>query len=983
MDFNENIFDDLDEMAFRFSGDLMSDRATRILYATDASAYRQIPLAVALPRNSYDVIELVEFAKKHNTSLIPRAAGTSLAGQVVGGGIVVDAGKYMNRILEVNYDERWVRVEPGVVLDELNKVLRPGGLFFSPETSTSNRCMIGGMVGNNSCGAHSLVYGSTRDHLLAVKAILSDSSEVEFKALTPDEFDKKCAYHTLEGLLYRRVRDYLSNPANVREIREQFPDPAIKRRNTGYAIDLLMDLLPFNPKGENFNFSKFLAGSEGTLAFFTEFKLHLDPLPPPVKGLVCVHFDSLEEALEGNLVALKHDPVAVELMDRTIMEMSAKNISQRRNRFFIQGRPEAILIVEFARETAEEVNAQAASLEEDMKKAGFGTHFPLILGADIPKVWAVRKAGLGLLSNMPGDAKPVAVVEDTSVRPQDLPAYIAEFREVLDKYGLDCAFNAHIGTGELHLRPILNLKDEADVILFRKVAEETALLVKKYRGSLSGEHGDGRLRGEFLSRFIGEQNYALLREIKRTWDPENIFNQGKIFDTPAMDTSLRYEGAPPDQEFDTILDFSADQGYLRSIEKCNGSGDCRKSASMGGTMCPSYQATKDEKDSTRARANMLREMITRPVSENPFDSRDIYSILDLCLSCKACKSECPSNVDMARLKAEFLHQYYLSGRMPFSARAMAHYPRNYKLAAAFPYMANFFLRNRVTSAFMKKLLDVAPQRDLPLLFNTSLDKWVAGNRGELRPRSEAKGRVCFFVDEFTNYNDTPIGITAIRLLTALGYEVVIPEHGISGRTYISKGMLRKARECARFNVDALKDVVGSDTPLVGIEPGAILSFRDEYPDLLRDEAKKDAERLAASVMLLEEFICREVRAGKILPGQFTTESKKIRVHGHCHQKALASVSDTLEMLSLPVNYRAEEIPSGCCGMAGSFGYEKGHYQLSMEVGELVLFPEVRSTEAETLVVASGTSCRQQIKDGTARTALHPVEVLYHALKERS
>ncbi len=982
MEYNENIVHGLEELSGRFSGDIAFDRATRILYATDASAYRQMPLAVARPRDRYDIIELVEFATRYNTSLIPRTAGTSLAGQVVGGGIVVDTGRYMNRILEVNPDEKWVRVEPGVVLDELNLSLLEHGLFFSPETSTSNRCMIGGMVGNNSCGAHSLIHGSTRDHLLSVTAILSDGSEVLFEALTAEEFESKCAFPTLEGRVYRRIKSYLSNPDNQREIRDQFPDPAIKRRNTGYAIDLLLDCQPFNPSGGKFNFSKLLAGSEGTLAFFTEFKLHLDPLPPPVKGLVCVHCDSLEDALNGNLIALRHAPGAVELMDRTVMDLSARNLTQQKNRFFIKGDPAAILIVEFARNTEEAVNKAAREMEQSLVQAGIGTHYPLITGKDIPKVWAVRKAGLGLLSNMPGDARPVAVVEDTAVKVEDLPAYIAAFREILDRYGLQCAYNAHIGTGELHLRPILNLKTEKDVGIYRELALETAFLVKKFRGSLSGEHGDGRLRGEFLPIIIGEKNYAMLREIKRTWDPENIFNEGKIFDTPAMNTSLRYEPGKPVREITTMFDFADDQGFLRSAEKCNGSGDCRKTAVMGGTMCPSFQVTRDERDTTRARANILREMITQSQKENPFNHTEIFDVLDLCLSCKACKSECPSNVDMARLKAEFLHHYYLSNPMPFAARAMAHYPENYRLASSLPGLANFLLKNRVTAGLIKKILNVAPQRDLPLLYRHTLRAWLDKNARKPEQGGQVLGKVHFFVDEFTNYNDTLVGIKAIQLLKALGYEVVVPDHGISGRTYITKGMLHKARQCASINIAMLKDKVTASIPLIGIEPSTMLTFRDEYPDLLRGTEKEEALKLAPNVLLFDEFIAREAHRGKISQDLFTRDAKKIRLHGHCQQKAIASTEATLEMLSLPEAYEAEEIPSGCCGMAGSFGYEREHYELSMKVGELVLFPEVRKTETDVLIAASGTSCRHQIKDGTGVEALHPIEILYDALNKK-
>jgi FAD/FMN-containing dehydrogenase/Fe-S oxidoreductase len=971
----------LEELASVFEGELSVDKAFRILYATDASAYREIPLAVALPKNKEDVRLLIRFAKKHNTSLIPRTAGTSLAGQVVGRGIVVDVSRHMTKILEINAKERWVRVEPGVVLDELNKKLLPLGLFFSPETSTSNRCMIGGMIGNNSCGAHSLIYGSTRDHMVSVKTLLSDGSEAVFEPLTKNEFLGKKELNSFEGHLYRNIDDTLSDPENQLEIRNEFPHPGIHRRNTGYAIDLLLETEPFSDSAEPFNFSKLIAGSEGTLAFITEAKLNLDQLPPPVTGLVCIHCHSLEDALKGNLIALKYSPCAIELMDHTVMELSKQNIEQNKNRFFIQGDPVAMLIVEFARDSQEEILETAGLMEAEMRKTGYGYHFPVLFGPDINRVWAVRKAGLGLLSNMPGDAKPVPVVEDTAVRPEDLPDYIREFNELLKKYYLDCVYYAHIATGELHLRPVLDLKKQKDVDLFRTIAHETALLVKKYRGSLSGEHGDGRLRGEFIPIVIGEKNYALLKQIKKAWDPENIFNPGKITDTVRMNTFLRYEPGQETREIKTYFDFSADRGFLRSAERCNGSGDCRKSEVIGGTMCPSYQATRDEQTTTRARANLLREIITRSEKENPFNHPELYEILDLCLSCKGCKSECPSNVDMAKLKAEFLQHWYDANGVPLRARAIANISRLNKTAMMFPGLSNALLSGRLTGNLIKKLLGIAPKRSIPALYKTTLRAWINTFGQKLQPIPEnTKSRVYLFIDEFSNFNDTEIGITTYKLLTKLGYRVEAPDHAESGRAYISKGFLRKARKLAEKNVTLLKDLISEDTPLIGIEPSGILTFRDEYPDLARGTLQDEARKLAKNALLIEEFLVREIEAVRITADAFTTEERKIRLHGHCQQKAIASTIPTKQMLSLPVNYSVEEIPSGCCGMAGSFGYEAEHYDLSMKVGELVLFPAVRKTPESTIIVAPGTSCRHQIKDGTGRKALHPVEVMFGALK---
>jgi FAD/FMN-containing dehydrogenase/Fe-S oxidoreductase len=971
----------LEDLVSEFEGEINTGYEFRVLYATDASAYREIPMAVALPKNREDLRTLLRFAKKRNTSLIPRTAGTSLAGQVVGRGIVVDVSRYLTSILEINEKEKWVRVEPGVVLDELNQKLKPYGLFFSPETSTSNRCMIGGMIGNNSCGAHSLIHGSTRDHLISVKTILSDGTEVEFGALTKQEFTKKREMNSFEGHLYRNIDGILSDPENQQEIRQEFPHPEIHRRNTGYAIDLLLETEPFSDSTGQFNFSKLIAGSEGTLAFITEAKLSLDPLPPPVTGLVCIHCNSLEEALKGNLIALKYNPGAIELMDHTVMELSKQNIEQNKNRFFIQGDPVAMLIVEFARDSQKEILDIAGLMEAEMKKAGYGYHFPVLFGPDINRVWAVRKAGLGLLSNMPGDAKPVPVVEDAAVRPEDLPDYIREFNELLKKYNLDCVYYAHIATGELHLRPVLDLKKQKDVDLFRTIAHETALLVKKYRGSLSGEHGDGRLRGEFIPIMIGEKNYALLKQIKKAWDPENIFNPGKITDTVRMNTFLRYEPGQETREIKTYFDFSADRGFLRSTERCNGSGDCRKSEIIGGTMCPSYQATRDEQTTTRARANLLRETITKSEKENPFDHPELYEILDLCLSCKGCKSECPSNVDMAKLKAEFLQHWYDANGVPLRTKAIANIARLNQMAMMLPGLSNTLLSGSITGKLVKKFLGIAPKRSIPALYKTTLRAWINTFGQKFQPGPEiTKGSVHLFIDEFSNFNDTEIGITTFKLLTKLGYRVEAPDHVESGRAYISKGFLRKAKKLAEKNVTLLKDLISEDTPLIGIEPSGILTFRDEYPDLMRGSLQDEARKLAKNALLIEEFMVREIEAGRITADAFTTGERKIRLHGHCQQKVITSTNPTKQMLSLPENYSVEEIPSGCCGMAGSFGYEAEHYDLSMKVGELVLFPEVRRTPDDTMIVAPGTSCRHQIKDGTGRRAMHPSEVMFAALK---
>jgi FAD/FMN-containing dehydrogenase/Fe-S oxidoreductase len=961
-------------------GEVFTDTVHLIAYATDASAYRETPVAVAYPKNVADIKKLIDFARAKKIPLIPRTAGTSLAGQVVGNGIVVDVSRYLNRILEINEAERWVMVEPGVVLDELNKILEKSELFFAPETSTSSRCMIGGMVGNNSCGAHSLVYGSTRDHLLEVHALLSDGSEVVFNNLNHGQFLQKCNQQNLEGSIYRQIHQLLSDKEIREEITLQYPDKSIRRRNTGYAMDLLMDSVPFCTDGEDFSFCKLIAGSEGTLAFITKIKLNLVPLSPPVKGLVCVHLLSVPEALHANLIALKFKPVSIELMDKAIMDLSKESLGQSRNRFFIEGDPGAILIVEFAEESEDVLLQKSREMEQAMRQSGYGYHFPLVRGSDIKNVWDLRKAGLGVLSNYPGDAKPVSVIEDTAVSPDLLPEFISDLQQVLDRLQLSVVYYAHIATGEIHVKPVLNLKSETDVEKFRTVAYETALLVKKYKGSLSGEHGDGRLRGEFIPLMIGEKNYQLLKEIKHCWDPAAVFNPGKITDTPVMSRMLRYDTGLKNKEIASIFDFSKEQGMLRAIEKCNGSADCRKTEIMGGTMCPSYMATRNEKNTTRARANILREFLTHSSKLNSFDHSEIYEVMDLCLSCKGCMSECPSNIDMAKFKAEFLQHYYDANGSTLRSKLVADITSISRMGSVFPTVYNFFVSNKITARVVKSTLGFAEKRSLPKLHKCTLRQWFRRFEKQKNTSILTKGKVWFFIDEFTKFIDCETGITAIKLLTHMGYNVCVPRHKQSGRTYLSKGFLRKAVTLANYNVAVLSKIISDNEPLIGIEPSAILTFRDEYAVLVSNELKQKAENLSKNCLLFEEFFMQEFSKGNINSDDFINAETLVKLHGHCHQKSIATIAATKQMLEIIPGIKVEEIKSGCCGMAGSFGFEKEHYEVSMQIGELVLFPEIRKSERNVIIAAPGTSCRQQIFDGTGRKARHPLEIMYSFLK---
>jgi FAD/FMN-containing dehydrogenase/Fe-S oxidoreductase len=971
----------LDELRSNLSGQLATGLTMRRLYATDASEYQELPLGIAFPSSHADVREIIRFAAEHRIGIIPRTAGTSLAGQVVGNGLVVDLSPHFDKILHIDRVRRRVRVQPGVVRNELNYELAKQGLFFGPETSTANRAMIGGMVGNNSCGSNSMIYGSTRDHLVSIRGFFSDGTEATLEAVGAERFEEKCAAGGAEGRVYRTVRDLLGKSSNRRLITDNFPRAGIPRRNTGYALDLLMDASPLDPASPNdFNFCRLIAGSEGTLFFGVEFELACDPLPPPHAAVVCGHFTTVDEALRANLIAVEHAPSACELIDRHILDCTKSHLAQQRNRSFVVGDPGAILVVELRREAEGALEESITSLQSRWQAAGLGYAAPVLRGEESAKVWELRRAGQGLMSNVAGDAKPREVVEDTAVDVRDLPDYIAEFNAILrDKYGINCVYYAHAGSGELHTRPLFDLKTEEGLKTFRGVATDIAHLVKKYRGSLSGEHGDGRLRGEFISLMVGEDCYAMMKAVKAAFDPQNIFNPGKIVDTPPMDTHLRHSPGTPTPEYKTVFDFTDVGGVVRAAEKCNGSGDCRKSHLAGGTMCPSYMATREEKHTTRARANILRQMLNHPAdARKPFDSPEIKEVMDLCLSCKACKSECPSSVDIAKLKAEFLQQYHDANGVPFRSRLVAGFSAGARLGSIWPGLYNLLFQAPPIRQAFNRLVGFHPQRTLPKLNRITLKLWFATRR-PLAPLGMRRGRVHLFCDEFTNYNDLDAGIATIELLELLGYEVVIPRHVESGRASISKGLIRRAKKFAEQNIHLLSGVVSTSEPLVGIEPSAILGFRDEYTALVDPALRECSRELAPHCLLLDEFIAREADRGNITTDRFTHESRTIHLHGHCHQKALASMESTVRMLSLPRNYTVKTIPSGCCGMAGSFGYEAEHYDVSMNVGELVLLPAVRQAPTEDLIAAPGTSCRHQIHDGTGFKALHPAEILRQAL----
>ncbi|MEP2280558.1 FAD-linked oxidase C-terminal domain-containing protein [Maribacter sp.] len=956
-------------------GDVRFDNLTKTIYATDASVYRKIPLGAAFPKSVEDIKKIIQFANNEKIGLIPRTAGTSLAGQCVGDGLVVDVSKHFTEIISLDQEKKQVTVQPGVIRDELNQYLKPYGLFFGPNTSTSNRCMIGGMVGNNSSGTTSIQYGVTRDKVISMKTILSDGSEAVFGRMTTAEFKQKQQEKSFEASLYNSIFNELNDSNIASEIKEHFPKPEIHRRSTGYAVDELLKSDMLGGELPYFNMAELLCGSEGTLAFTTEITVQLDDLPPALSAMVVTHYTSLEDCLMDVVPVMEHPLQLCEMMDKVILDCTKNNRAQLANRFFVEGDPAALLMLQVSAHTEIELNEAVASLQQTIAKSGLSYANPVLYGNQIPKAIELRKAGLGLLGNIVGDMKAVACIEDTAVALPDLKDFIAEFSVIMKGYGQNAVYYAHAGAGELHLRPILNLKKSSDVGLFRDITTDVARLTKKYRGSFSGEHGDGIVRAEFIPIMIGDNNYQLLRRIKSYFDPNGIFNPGKIVDAYPMDKSFRYEVDRKEPEIKTLLDFSDSEGILKAAEKCNGSGDCRKTHHMNGGMCPSYHATKNEKDTTRGRANTLREFLTNPISDakNSFDSPEIKEAFDLCLSCKACASECPSNVDVSTLKAEFLYQYQEANGYSLRGKLFAYNTKLNGLGSKVSGLTNAMYDSKFFGGLLKKTSGVAKERSLPKVYSFNFNKHLQKSSNQ---NTKLKSKVVLFIDEFTKYLDIEVGKDAIELLTALGYDVEL-YYAESGRTFLSKGFLKQAQKLAVKNVNELKKFADAGLPVLGLEPSAILSFRDEYKRMTAD--KETAQKIANNSFLIEEFLAQEIADGNLSSSDFTDEARDIKIHNHCHQKALSNQKVTFDVLNLPRNYKVTIIASGCCGMAGSFGYEEEHYETSMKIGSLKLFPAVNKSSAETIIAANGTSCRHQIFDGTKRIAKHPVSILKEAL----
>ncbi len=945
------------ELRRALDGDVRFDPYSRLLYSTDASMYQVEPVGVVIPRHAEDVHAAVEIAARHGAALLPRGGGTSLTGQTVNEAVVLDFSRHMNRLLEVNAEEGWARVEPGLVQDELNQHVRPLGLLFGPDTSTSNRATLGGMIGNNSGGAHSIAYGLTIGHVLEVTGLLADGSRIVLGEARPGVFEAKARLDSAEGRVYREVARIRERYAE--DIRRRYPRHW--RRACGYSLDELV-------KDGPLSLARLVVGSEGTLLTIVEAKVRLVPRPKRT-ALDVIHYREIQEALESSQAILETGPYAVELTDRMILDLARNNIEHSKRMAFIQGDPGAILIVEYAGESDAEVKGKVEALEALRARAGFGYAAHVAHdAAEQQSIWKLRKAGLGLLLGTRGDAKPIAFVEDTAVDPKHLAEFVPRFRAIMAKHGAEGAYYGHCSVGCLHIRPLINLKTSRGLEQVDAIARDIFDMVLEYGGVVSSEHGDGRARSPFLERVFGPEVFQAFRDLKHAFDPLNRMNPGNLVDSPGLTRHLRYGPAYTTWEPPTLLDFSEPGGFAAAVEMCNGVGVCRKT--IEGTMCPSYMATRDEEHSTRGRANALRAVLSGKVPAADFTGQRLHEVMDLCLECKACKAECPSNVDMAKMKYEFLRHYHAARGVPLRARLFGRIGALSWWGSRLAPVSNWLASAPAARVFMEKALGIDRRRPLPGFARETFTDWF----DRRRPRREApRGSVLLFHDTFTTFNAPEIGRAAVEVLEAAGHRVELADRRCCGRPLISKGMLEEARRNAAFNVARLHPFVARGVPVIGLEPSCLLTLRDEYVDLLRSD---EARLVARSAFLLEEFLVRE--RGRGLALSFRDGARRALLHGHCHQKALAGTGPTVEALRW-AGYEVAESDSGCCGMAGAFGFEREHYDLSVAIGERRLAPAVRAAEAGTVVVAPGISCRQQIEHLTGRRAMHPAEALSQAL----
>ena len=967
-----HIQDFLTALRPNIDGDLRTGLYDRTLYSTDASIYQVMPYGVLIPKTMDDVHAAVELAAKYKVPVLGRTGGSSLAGQVVNEALIMDMTPHLNTVIELNVEEKWVRVQPGIVLDELNFYLRPYGLQFGPDPASSNRAAMGGIVSNNSTGSHSIKYGMTADHVLETDIILSDGSLTHFAACSLEQLSQFQQKSGLEGKVYRDIFQLAAK--NVDIIRAG--TPRHWRRCGGYNLDrFINEGVSFHyPQDHRFNLAKLICGAEGTLGIMTEIKLNLVSIPKKT-ALAIVHFDSLKTALDAVPTMLEVDPSAIELLDN-IGLTSCRQVPKyaRLLKHFVDGEPNCILITEFYGETDSELQHKLQNLEQHLRSQGINTTAIInITDSQRQKdVWTVRKVGLGFLMGIKGDFKPIPIIEDAAVPPEHLSEYVMKVEEYCHSIGTKVAYYAHASAGCLHIRPLVNTKAAKEIAKMPDIVAFSVELLKGYGGSLSSEHGDGRARSWINERFFGQDLYQLYQQVKHIFDPHNIFNPNNVVNALPMTENLRYGEIYEVIPLTTYLDFSADQGFHRAIEMCNGAGVCRKNTT--GTMCPSFMVTREEEHSTRGRANMLRAAMSGLIATDELTSERMHGVMDLCISCKACKSECPSSVDMAKIKTEFLAQYYEKNGMPLRAKLLANIHRLSVLSSGWRApLANWSLKNGLIRWGLEKFVGISRNRPMPMFARQSFAKWF-----KKRLHKSSSRQIVLFHDTFNNYHHPEIAIAATQLFEAAGFEILLPNHRCCGRPMFSKGLVKGARKYAQGTVESLLPFAEKGLPIVGLEPSCILMLRDEYFSLLPDNSH--VKTVADCIYTFEEYLAKLIDED-VLNLKFTEDARKLLLHGHCHQKAMVGTVPSHKVLNLPLNYEVNEVDSSCCGMAGSFGFEAEHYDISMQMAERRLLPAVRDTDNDTILVAAGVSCRQQIEHGSGKIALHPAQVLVDALEK--
>tara|TARA_Y100000590_G_scaffold228669_1_gene258012 strand:+ start:19571 stop:22468 length:2898 start_codon:yes stop_codon:yes gene_type:complete len=943
-------------------GEVKFDSFSRYLYSTDASIYQILPIGVVLPKSKEDVIATIELANQYNVSILPRGGGTSLAGSTVGNSIVLDFSKYMRKVVNLNTENKSVRVQPGIIIDELNHYLSSHNLLFAPDPSSSNRGNIGGALGNNSCGAHSIRWGKTSDNVNQIESILSDGSIANLESIDLNVVKNSKTPSDPIALIASKLHQIGLNYSS--EIDNRYPK--IMRRVSGYNLDQLI--------GPNeLNLAKFVVGSEGTLLTITEAELSLVDKPKH-KGLAVIHFNSLIESMEATVSILELDPSAVEHVGEIILDEARRHNEYKKLMDFVDGRPNSLLLVEFTGETEGELQGHLDKIKAKMSSLKLGYHTAIIVNErEQAKVWAVRRAGLGLMMNVIGDAKPLPFVEDTAVEPHLLPKFVKRFDEILKEFGTEAGYYGHASVGCLHIRPLINLKTSVGIQQLQDIADEISSLVLEFGGSISGEHGDGLVRSPFLEKMFGIEIMNAFAEVKDIFDPQHIMNPGKITSPSPITHNLRKIPIEPTNIKETTISFKKEGGINTAIEMCNGQGACRKVTS--GTMCPSFMATRDEEHSTRGRANALRTIITGNLPLTSITGDRIKEIMDLCLSCKACKAECPSNVDMAKLKYDFLSRYREVNGDSFRDLILGNLDKLGMIGTATYPISNWLM----SSWPIKMLLDnigIDSRRSLPKYSDRTFKSSIKSmkSNGSRKPSSE-KVSVALFNDTFTNYHNPEIGQAAIKVLERLGYEVMVPDWSCCGRINLSVGDLESAKWKARKNIEVALSALKTADYIVGLEPSCLLSFKDEYLYLFPGD--KDAISVANKTILIDELLMKNIESIKSL--KLTKLPKTVLLQTHCHQKALLGKDSSLSILKNIPNCNVIELNSGCCGMAGSFGFEKEHYEISMNLGEMNLFDKINQYNQDVEIVSMGTSCRQQINDGTGRLPMHIIELLSKTL----